>query len=467
MKNGHLFKLLLLVSACILTLLACGDNPTPILVYVTPTPADTTGPIINNAPAENTPTVTDAPPADTLVAQHSTSTPTPGPYFGPIIGNSYTPEPLHTPLPATVSERLCPVIISAPLVSLYESPDFASNTVGTATERQRLVVAALSDDKTWASTANGWLPLVDANGTPQANLDSMRACDILLGNQAAVTLAGLHLFNGGRPDEVLDFVQQMLDSGHPLGTIKGLNNTESLLNEVKRISPQTVVVYHSLRPEQCPPELTESDDPVQAAQTYIQDVQPAWDQVNADFYQIITCQTSMEWNAQYAIEAMRLANEQERCLLLFTFPVGGPDLTIFPGLYPAYRYAVEHPCAPGRTHGIAMTARSLSNDSLASEADIWVTFRHRLLYEHLLADVPEAANLPLYYTEFGIGGGTIMPSCDTIIRDVLQYSYQLEEDPYVKGFHTWNVSKGEQWYDITPCLDDLATALITYYGGPK
>ena len=53
--------------------------------------------------------------------------------------------------------------------------------------------------------------------------------------------------------------------------------------------------------------------------------------------------------------------------------------------------------------------------------------------------------------------------CGLIIRDALQYTYQLEEDPYVKGFHLWNVGSGAQWYDIMSCLPDLADALIRYY----
>ena len=85
------------------------------------------------------------------------------------------------------------------------------------------------------------------------------------------------------------------------------------------------------------------------------------------------------------------------------------------------------------------------------------------VHERLLLSLPAAANLPVYITEMGIGGGTIMPGCGLIIRDALQYTYQLEEDPYVKGFHLWNVGSGAQWYDITSCLPDLADALIRYY----
>ena len=85
------------------------------------------------------------------------------------------------------------------------------------------------------------------------------------------------------------------------------------------------------------------------------------------------------------------------------------------------------------------------------------------MHERLLATLPEAANLPVYITEMGIGGGTIMPPCELIVRDVLQYTYQLEADPYVKGFHLWSVGTGAQWYDVAPCLPDLSASLIQYY----
>ncbi len=469
MKNRHLFHLLLLLGACTLTLLACGDNPTPILVYVTPTPANTVIP--STTPGDTTSVIT---PADTLVAQNptpivATATSTPGAYYGPIIGNSYTPEPLHTPLPDTISVRPCPVIISAPQVPLYESADFASNVVGTATERQRLPVNSLSmDGTTWANTANGWLPLADAQGITQAYLGSMRACDILLGTQPDVTLAGLHVLNDTSNDEVIGFVRRMANSGHPLGTIKGLSGTELILKTVRRISPQTVIIYRSGIPADCPIGPGQTPDPVKTAKSWMATLEPQWDQVDADYYELVNeCAASTGWLAPFTIEAMRIANEQSRCLLIFSLPGGNPDMAVFPDLYPAYRYAAEHPCAPGRTHGIAMHAFSIEDGRLASESDVWITFRHRVFYEHLLVDVPEAAHLPVYYTAFGIGGATLMPTCQQIIRDALQYTYQLEEDPYVKGFDIWNVGTGEQWYDITPCLDDLATALITYYGGPR
>jgi hypothetical protein len=448
-------------------LAACGSNPTPIPVFVTPTPQPSTpAPLQAEVPDNG------GFPTDTITSSQSQITPQPTPEilpgvtYGPIIGPNYTPESLATPLPADLHVRACPAIITAPQVTLYASPDPNAETVGTATERMKLDVSELLTDSAgnrWANTSGGWLMLTD-----QAVLDSMRACEILLGNLPDTTLFGLHVINGTRDEEVLALVRRLQEAGHPMGTLKGLNGAEALLNEVKAISPETITVFRSLHSPRgvvdCPAEPGQYGDPVSTAQWWMDGMQGYWDAVQADYFEIMNeCPATLEWIAQFSVEAMRIANEQGRCLLIFSFPGGTPDINQFDALLPAYQYAVEHPCASGRQHGISIHAYGLEDFELASESKVWVTFRHRIFYERLLKVLPEAADLPVYITELGIGGGTIFPGCDLVIRDAIQYTYQLEEDPYVEGFHLWSVGTGAQWYDIAPCFNDLAAALITYY----
>ncbi len=429
--------------------------------------------------AKTVPTPTTQPQGAQLQA-----TPTPPPtftpasdlQFGPIVGPNYTPAPLHTPLPSSVSARPCRVQIAAAQVALRNAPNVAAPAIGTAFEREWLNVLEVTTDTSgvlWVHTAAGWLPL-NENGVTTAQLETVWACDVLTGRTPWRTLAGLHIINDTRHDEVLSFVRLMRDSGIPVGTVKGLNGTEGLLDEIKRISPETVIVYRSLHNSEgdrdCPAPYEQLQDPnhlpdpVSLAQRWYAGYKGYWDQVNADYYEYINeCTPSAEWLAQFSIEMMRLANEEGRCLLLFSFSGGHPEMDEFDALLPAYRYAVEQPCQPGRTHGIALHAYSAADDQPASESGVWLARRHRLMHERLLATLPEAANLPVYITEMGIGGGTIMPPCELIIRDVLQYTYQLEADPYVKGFHLWSVGTGAQWYDVAPCLPDLSASLIQYY----
>lgn len=412
-------------------------------------------------------------PAARVAHAQSGATPTPGASFGPIVGPNYTPQPLRTPLPQTLHERACPALVLADAgVSLYGAADAASAVVGTAGAREQLVVVALATDaagNSWAQTGRGWLPLT-LNGVQHAVLDSMRSCEILKGNTPATTLLGLHLLNGTSGDQVLALVRRMVEAGTPLGTMKGLNGAEQLLNEIKAISPQTVIVYRSLLTSNgewdCPADPGEYGDPEDTANAWLKSLNSFWSQVDADYYELINeCPVELSWISDFSIEAMRLASQQERCLLLFSFPGGNPTVAGFREVLPAYQYAAENPCAPGRHHGIALHAYSLEDGLLVSEADKWVSLRHRIFEEELRQRLPEAVDLPVYITELGEGGGMAIASCDTLIRDALQYTYQLEEDPYIKGFHLWSVGSGTRWVDITSCLPALGDALIAYYQG--
>jgi len=462
-----------LVLAAALTLVACGGKPTPIAVYVTPTPV-----VVPSA----TPTAADAqdasrgtalvslPGQQGITPQPTPPPPPPGVTFGPITGPEYTPEPLHTALPPTVAVRPCSVMVTAPQVELRAAPGAGAQVTATASERQHLTVAQVTADSAgvrWAQTPQGWLPLLQ-NGAAVAELADLWDCQVLLGERPVKTLLGLHVLNGTRYDEVLQLVQRLKDAGIPMGTIKGLNGTEALLNEVKRISPETVTVYRSLLTADgladCPKDIRELPDPVYTAQRWLAGLESHWSQVNADYYEYMNeCPAPPDWIAQFSIEAMRIANAQGRCLLLFSFPGGNPDMQYFNQLLPAYQYAVDHECQPGRKNGIAIHAYSLQDDKLVSESDVWVALRHRIFEERLATLLPAAVDLPVYITELGIGGGTILPPCDMIVRDAMQFTYELEEDPYVKGFHLWSVGTGAQWYDITPCLPQLGDALINYY----
>jgi hypothetical protein len=456
-------------------LLSC-SNPTPIPVYVTPTPVvQVTTTVPAAEPSTLTRTDTPAPTGTPTIIPEMSATPSPtsqpgGVTYGPITGPDYTPLPRYTPLPSTVHVRPCPVVVTAPQVSLYTAPDKTSQVTGTALEMTRLTageIRVLEDGTTWVNTPNGWLTATD-QGVELAKVGPMRSCEILMGRQTDTTLMGLHVTNIGSRDAVLELVRRLVDSGHPLGTLKGLNGTESLLNEVKAISPQTIIVYRALAilPDglfDCP-DLSALPPAVDTAQMWMDMIKPQWDLVNADYYEYMNeCGAPMNWIAQFSIEMMRLANEQGRCLLLFSFPNGSPNMNYFDDLLPAYQYAVDHPCQPGRTHGIALHAYSPNDNTLLSESDVWIAFRHRIMYLRLLDVLPEAADLPVFYTEAGVGYGITLLPCDTVARDVVQYTYQLEEDPYFKGFHLWNIGGERNWVDYTACLGTIGDQLIAYY----
>ncbi|NDJ75101.1 MAG: hypothetical protein GYB65_02490 [Chloroflexi bacterium] len=279
------------------------------------------------------------------------------------------------------------------------------------------------------------------------------------------TLMGLHLIVGARREPVLELATRLRDIGWPLGTVKGTSGTEDILNEVARISPDTVIVFRSLLTplgqRDCP---NTANSPQAEAQLWMAGLQQYWAGVNADYYEIVNeCEPPMEWMAAFSIEAMRIANLQGQCLLLFSFGPGNPEPEEFAQLLPVFQYALENPCGPGRLHGIALHTYGIGQTTLVSESGIYLGFRHRLFYSTILTQLPEAVRLPVYLTEAGPGDGRTDFTCADVQRDVMQYTQQLEYDPYIQGFHLWNLGPPGVWVDFTPCLPIIGDALVNYY----
>jgi len=279
------------------------------------------------------------------------------------------------------------------------------------------------------------------------------------------TLMGLHLVVGAQKDPVIDLAKRLEAIGWPLGTLKGTSGTEDILNQVAAISPQTVIVYRSLiTPEgnvDCP---NTSNDPVAEARLWVLGLQPYWRSVHADYYEITNeCQPPVEWLVSFSIEAMRVAGSLGECLLLFSFGPGNPEPALFDQLLPVYDYALANPCQPGRYHGIALHVYGVEKAMLMSESGIYLGLRHRLFYSYVLSKLPDAIQIPVYLTEAGPGDGRTPFKCEDITRDVIQYTRELEYDPYIRGFHLWNVGPKNEWVDITPCLPLISDALVSYY----
>lgn len=476
---------------------ACSSSVEPIAVYITPTvdsasiaaasgggalaalPTPTPSPVVPSPTPSQPPlpAATQTPDPSLVQVAQNQPTPTfpPDVNFGPITGAEYTPLPRYTPLPNEVSNRPCQVTIVASQVNLYASPDPASEVRGTMGAGQVfdvLDVFTTPGGVQWANTPVGWVLLSD-QGAELARLAALQSCEVMANHEVRTTLLGLHVLNWTANVEVLTLVRRLANAGVPLGTVKGLNGTEDLLQQIEEISPDTVTVYRSLYNDEgeysCPPGYEALPDPVATAQEWYASLQDAWSRVNADYYELTNeCQpSSMEWFAQFSIESMRLANEQGRCLILFSFSGGQPQVEVYQQLKPAYEYALATECQPGRHHAIAFHAYSLEDTLPLSETDVWVGFRHRIMTQEMQKVLPQADQLPVYITEAAAGRGMYsvrsVMSCSDIARDMVRYTYQLEGDPYVKGFHIFSVGGESAWLDLAPCLPEIGDALLTYY----
>jgi hypothetical protein len=281
------------------------------------------------------------------------------------------------------------------------------------------------------------------------------------------TLLGLHLIVGAQEDPIVDIAKRLREIGWPLGTLKGTTGTEGVLNEVATVSPETVIIYRSLMTpwgmRDCP---NDRNDPVAEAQLWMAGMIPYWNGVQADYYEITNeCQPPMNWLVPFSIESMRIANEQGLCLLLFSFSGGRPEPYEYAQLLPVYEYALQNPCRSGRYHGVALHAYSGSKFGLLSESGIYLGLRHRLYYALILSQLPEAIQIPVYLTEVGPGDGRTPFKCEDVARDMIQYTQQLEKDPYIRGMNLWNFGLQGEWVDLTPCLPLISEWLVSYYGG--
>ena len=415
---------------------------------------------------------------DAAAAQQAT--PTLG--FGPVIGSDYaSPTPQATPIPSDLHPPACYATVLAAELPIHSEPNAQSAQTGTVYTQNRLPITALHTTATsdqWGATSNGWLPLTQ-NQTTHAQLDAVRACELLNTNRPLKSTSfGLHLVNSTGAAEIMSLVQRLQANGITLGTIKGINGTEQLLNSVKSASPDTIVVYRSLYATNSVGDCPNLDgiDPSNVAaftivaERWITGLEPIWRGVNADYYELMNeCGGTLEQQTLFSIEAMKFANAQSRCLLLYAFSAGQPQIEEATILLPAIEYAAQNPCQPGRYHGIAVHNYGVEGDTLLSEASEWLALRHRKLYTELVTRFPPTVNIPFFITEAGPGGGggfMNTPRCEDMIVDVVQYSHQLEQDPYVWGFHEWSFGAGTVWWDLTPCLEGIGSALIGYYGGP-
>lgn len=292
-----------------------------------------------------------------------------------------------------------------------------------------------------------------------------------VGPPANVTEMGLHLIVGAQKSPVVALATRLEEAGHPLGTLKGTSGTEDILNAVKAVSPETTIVYRSLvngdGRQDCPNVWHAPDI---EAQRWLDELAPYWAKVDADYYELMNeCNAiPLDWLVTFSTEAMRIAGERGQCLLLFSFTTGQPEVGAFTQLAPVYQYALQHPCQPGRLHGVALHAYGVNPNTLVSESGIYLGLRHRLFYTSLLAQLPDAIRVPVYLTEVGPGDGRQPFSCQDIARDVVQYTRELAYDPYIWGFHLWNVGplgpQSGDWVDLTPCLPLLGDTLLSYYG---
>ncbi len=121
----RIIKLTLLFGFLLFAATSC-IKPTPIPVYVTPTPAGPTATVtqIVEAVSSPVPGVTPAAPTPMLV------TPAEGTIFGPVVPPGYTPGPTWTPRPTTTATPSTPTITPTPSITPTPPPGLNPQLIG-------------------------------------------------------------------------------------------------------------------------------------------------------------------------------------------------------------------------------------------------------------------------------------------------------------------------------------------------
>jgi hypothetical protein len=277
----------------------------------------------------------------------------------------------------------------------------------------------------WAKIDSGWMAVRDSQRWWVAWENPENCLDL-----PGYPIEGIHLtmnVNSGALSPI--FIH--------LGVIKATSMNGYILATAKYYNPLIITIYRSTRYPDCPP------DNYSATQ-WLNLVSTDWPV--ADYYEITNeCVLSSDrWNS-FNIEAMQWANQRGKCLLLFSFSVGHPDLLQWKELKPTFDYAQTHPCM-NKLHGIA--THSYTSGSTIQDEYLFARFNRLAVILNPL--------LPWYLTEVGDDPQTTgNVNCVTWLAFSRQVKTFLLNIPLIDGYALWNVGYGTGWIDATSCLTGL------------
>jgi len=258
---------------------------------------------------------------------------------------------------------------------------------------------------------------------------------------------------GTNEQAVLQQILVLKSNNIALATMKGMDGTQRLLEQIEAISPVTVTVFRTKAAGDFPAVLT---SPEEAARQFYQIIKPVWSGVKVDLYEPVNEWHGIqpEYKVRVIMELLRLGNADGFCLLVPGDAPGNP--TTFDevrGYAPIYRYILERPCN-------MVSAHSYGIDKLLSESGLWLGYRHRLNLIAIKEVVPLAEHVNVILSEVGPYDGRRQLDCTTFVNDMMSYSSGLQSDPYVIGFHAFTLGLRGEWSNWTDCISSVTQALL-------
>jgi hypothetical protein len=269
--------------------------------------------------------------------------------------------------------------------------------------------------------------------------------DIILTPPSGGSKLGLHVTFGSRHG-IDDFLQRCAAAGHPVALIKCVDDFEVAF-KAKAIDARTLTVGRvnaafpardmeiDLQawepPEFSPPPGTSYKTAQEAAQQYYAYVKPTW-QLNPviDVWEAFNeFSWHWDWQADFYIALMDLAEADGYRLGLFSASAGNPPEAFYPAIARACRRAKAH-----GNHILCLHEYNL--DGLLKHAPSSMVTRYRGLYQYLRE---QNAVIPLVISEAGENAGGGFSGVETFMQDFAWYDQQLSQDDYVIGCAAWTL----------------------------
>jgi len=346
-----------------------------------------------------------------------------------------TPTPTITPTPTHSEPDACQLVVSIQGgVNIRQSPSTTAAKVGALQIGARRTALQFADSGgyLWARIAADQWIAVRSGTTWWAGWEHEDLCPSVPG--WPVNRTGLHMTWNIHPEQIATAFAN-------LGTLKATTGNGYVLAEAKMANPAIVTVYRRTAPD-CPPD-------GMSAVTWMNLIAQDWPP-GADYYEMVNeCILPTDRWVELSIGAMQWAAARQKCLLLFSFAVGQPEIGQWQQLTPAFDYALANPCAGGRLHGVALHAYTAGS----TLDNPWLFSRFGLLCASI-ADI-YCNRLPLYLTEVGDDPQT-QGAVDC--GRWLAFAHEVERvlaGTVVDGYHLWSVGYGTGWVDATACMGGL------------
>src|SRR3990167_2274800 len=237
------------------------------------------------------------------------------------------------------------------------------------------------------------------------------------------------------------------------GVLKCLNGTEHICLEAKRRNPNLTIIFRALNTCQ-----GIADGPQMAGwynpSTWFGCIRGYWPE-GFDWYEIINevgpPGDDFALIAQFSIDMARMAAAEGKCILAFSFAPGNPEIARWSALLPYLLWANDHPCAPGKYHGIALHQSVYLPPSVPLQKgewvnSLWVAGRDWIIDGYL--QLNHGFSLaqfkgPIYLTEISLTDGYSGSwddrwSCAELALSIKETKEGLSARPWITGFNWWN-----------------------------